>query len=183
MHRSSDTIYEEWLVLKCQDGDRGALEELVVRWQPRLTRHAMRLTGRPEAAHDVMQEAWLAIVRGIGRLKDPSGFRAWSYRIVGNKCADWIRQRVRHRGLEHGLAMMAPNHEPTHDEERDETSILHEALDQLPLDHRVVLSMHYLDEMCVAEISRSLGVPAGTIKSRLHHARNRLKQALERMKQ
>ena len=62
--RSPDDVHDEWLVLRCQSGDAEALAELVARWQPRLVRHAARLTGRKDAANDVVQVTWMAIIRG-----------------------------------------------------------------------------------------------------------------------
>ena len=93
MTRTHEDIQDELLVLQCQEGDGDALKALIARWQPRLARLAWRLTGESEAARDVVQDAWLAIVRGLKRLDDPARFRWWAYRIVTNKCADWIRRR------------------------------------------------------------------------------------------
>jgi len=184
MQRTSDAIYDEWLILRSQDGEVEALEELVGRWQPRLARHALRLTGRHEAAGDVTQDAWLAIVRGIGRLRDPAGFPAWAYRIVGHKCADWVRRRVRERGLEAEAASAATANgrvESPEAEMSDDIARLRAALKRLPDEQRIVLTLHYLEGLAVADIAQSLEVAVGTIKSRLHHARHRLKESLERM--
>src|SRR5512145_1583590 len=94
MQRSPDDIQDELLVLRCQGGESEALHKLVSRWHPRLRRLAERRTADPEAAKDLVQDAWLAIVRGLRRLDDPSRFRVWAYRIVTNKCADWVRRRA-----------------------------------------------------------------------------------------
>ena len=103
MRRTIESIQDELLVLRCQDGEVKAFEQLIARWAPRLLRHAMRLTGEGEAAREVAQDAWMAIVKGIRRLNDPAGFRAWAYRIVSHKCADWVRSRTRQRGLQREL--------------------------------------------------------------------------------
>lgn len=63
MNRTPEQIRDELLVLRAQDGDRDALTELASRWQERLLRHATRLTGRADAAADVVQESWLAMVK------------------------------------------------------------------------------------------------------------------------
>ena len=73
-----DPAYDELLVLRSQDGDRGALDELVNRWQGRFFRHACRLTANPDSARDAVQEAWIAIVRGLRRLDDPARFGPWA---------------------------------------------------------------------------------------------------------
>ncbi len=171
-------------MLQCQEGDGDALKTLIARWQPRLARLAWRLTGEREAARDVVQDAWLAIVRGLKRLDDPARFRWWAYRIVTNKCADWIRRRSVRRSAAQELRDAAAS---TRDDSSNQTDSandvarMRDAMAKLPDEQRAVLSLHYLDEMGVREIARVLGVPDGTVKSRLHHARNRLKEALERV--
>jgi len=185
MRRTHEDIQDELLVLHCQDGDAKALETLIARWQPRLARLAWRLTGEREAARDVVQDGWMAIVRGLKRLDDPARFGTWAYRIVSHKCADWVRRRsvrrnavVPWRESPEGLSgALSDDAEP-----EDDVSRLRAALSQLPQEQQGVLSLHYLDGMSVREIARVLDVPAGTVKSRLFHARDALKQAFERVK-
>lgn len=184
MGRTHEDIQDELLVLRCQEGDADALRTLIDRWQPRLGRLAWRLTGEREAARDLVQDAWLAIVRGLNRLDDPARFRSWAYRIVSNKCADWIRRRLVERSVAKDLrdaAVSASDDSSNERDSADEVARMRDALTKLPGEQRAILSLHYLDGMCVAEIARTLEVPAGTVKSRLYHARNRLKQTLERM--
>jgi RNA polymerase sigma-70 factor (ECF subfamily) len=184
MSRTHEDIQDELLVLRCQDGDREALKTLIARWQPRLGRLAWRLTGQREVGQDIVQDTWLAIVRGIRRLDDPARFRSWAYRIVSNKCADWTRRRVVQRNAVNDLqnaAASSTGGSSDDTDSSDEVARMRDALSKLPDEQRVVLSLHYLDGMSVAEIARTLDVPAGTVKSRLYHARNRLKQTLERI--
>ena len=185
MCRTPEDIQDELLVLQCQEGDREALRTLIARWQPRFGRLAWRLTREREAARDVVQETWLAIVRGLRRLDDPARFRAWAYRIVTHKCADWTRRRVTRRNVERELqdaAASTAGRPPNDRDSRDGAEMLRCALAALPDDQRAILSLHYLDGMSVREIGLVLDVPQGTVKSRLYHARERLKQALERVK-
>lgn len=180
MPRSLESIYEEWLVLRSQDGEVAALKELVERWQPRLLRHAWRLSGDREAARDVAQSAWLAIVRGIRGLGDPARFGPWAYRIVTNKCADRVRRLQRQRKMTDAVAHQrreAGDSGQTADDSADE---LRCALRRLTGDRRALLALHYVDGLTLPEIARALDVPLGTVKSRLHHARNELRGALER---
>ena len=90
-----DPAYDELLVLRSQDGDRGALDELVNRWQGRLFRHACRLTANPDSARDAVQEAWIAIVRGLPRFDGRAKFSTWAYRVATNACLDELRRRNR----------------------------------------------------------------------------------------
>ena len=85
-------VYLEYLVLSSQKGDGDALEKLIHHWQPRLLKHAWYLTGDGEVAKDMVQEAWIAAMKSFRNLQDPSRFRAWIYRIVTHKCADWVRR-------------------------------------------------------------------------------------------
>lgn len=184
MTRTHEDIQDELLVLQCQEGDDDALKALIARWQPRLARLAWRLMGEREAARDVVQDAWLAIVRSLSRLDDPARFRSWAYRIVSNKCADWIRRRsVRRRTAKElrDVAPSTPGDSSNQTDSADDVGRMLDALAKLPDEQRAVLSLHYLDEMGVREIAEVLDVPEGTVKSRLHHARNRLKEALERV--
>ena len=185
MSRTHEDIQDELLVLQCQAGDGDALKALIARWQPRLARLAWRLTAERDAAQDIVQDAWLAIVRGLRRLDDPARFRSWAYRIVTNKCADWTRRRVVQRSVTEDLraaAVSGSGDSPNGADSTDAVDRIRDALAKLPSEQRAVLSLHYLDGMGVAEIARTLDVPEGTVKSRLYHARSRLKQVLERMK-
>ena len=185
MGKTHHDILDELLVLQCQDGDDNALETLIERWQPRLSRLAWRLTGEREAARDIVQDTWLAIVRGLRRLDDPARFRTWAYRIVSNKCADWTRRRVVQRNAAQDMqakAVRALDSRSNDDDSADDVVQMRDALARLPDDQRAILALHYLEGMGVAQMARALDVPQGTVKSRLHHARNSLRQTLERMK-
>lgn len=184
MKRTQEDIQDELLVLRCQDGDAEALTTLIERWHPKLGRFAWRLTGHAEAAKDVVQEAWVAIVRGLPRLQDPARFRSWAYRIVKNRCTDRTRRRVVSRNATDALQSNARSEaqDSANSSSGDDVALLREAMTQLPDEQRAILSLHYLDGMSVAEIGRSLDMPVGTVKSRLFHARNRLRDTLERVK-
>ena len=184
MGRTQGDIYNEWLVLRCQDGDSEALTQLIQEWQPRLVRLAWRLTADRDAAGDLVQDAWIAIVRGLRRLDDPARFRSWAFRIITNKCVDWTRKRVVQRRATEDLAHFTP----VITDERSSSSMLQneqrrirDAVAALPNEQRAIVSLHYLDGMAQAEIARVLSLPVGTVKSRLFHARSLLKQAIERV--
>ena len=171
---------------RSQDGDPEALKKLVARWYGRLRRHAWYLTHDREVAEDIVQDAWLDIIRTIRRLKEPASFRGWAYRIVGNKAADWVRRRKRQRNLVREVAFHRRNvsNQPSLERDADGMqSLLRQVIKTLPMKSRLVLSMKYVDRMSTREIADSLGIPVGTIKSRLHHAREQLKQAMERIRQ
>ena len=176
---TDSSVYEELLVLRAQGGEQIALNALVELWNVRLTRYAKHLTGDVDGAAEVMQEVWLSVVRSLHRLEDPSHFRSWVYRIVSNKCTDWIRFRVRNRGVTQPLSVEDVAVEDPIDDTSDEIRLLRDAIAKLPADKRTMLSMFYIDDLSIREISEVLEVPQGTVKSRLFHARNQLKQILE----
>jgi RNA polymerase sigma-70 factor (ECF subfamily) len=84
--RDSERIYDEFLAAAAVAGDRQALTRLVARWQPRFLRHAWRVLGDAERAGDIVQEAWIEILRGLPRLDDVAAFPAWAFRIVTRRC-------------------------------------------------------------------------------------------------
>lgn len=178
MLRTTSDIADELLVLHSQGGDRAALAVLVKRWHPRLYRHARRLTDGSDSADDATQEAWVAIIRRLRSLDDPARFGPWAYRIVTNKCADRTRRLQRERKHREIL-----NREPPGTDSRaDDTEVgrLRSAMRRLPSDRRALLGLFYVDGLSVAQIARALGLPNGTVKSRLFGAREELKRVLER---
>lgn len=183
MKRTPDEIVDELLVMRSQDGDKAAWRQLVNRWQPRFYALARRLTSHREGAADVTQETWIAILRAIHRLEDTSRFRPWAHRIVANKSADWVRKRQRERKVLHTAADELHTGTSVHrDNERgDEENIvtLRRAINTLPLEHRHLLSMFYVETMPLMEIADVLSIPVGTVKSRLHSIRQELKMAFE----
>ncbi len=181
MLRASQHITDEWLVLRAQSGDEASLALLVARNQGLVLRHALRLTDDADAAADVAQESWLAIVRRIHRLKDPRAFHAFALRIVANKAADWTRGRVRRRRAWprlHAEALAAQRAADALPENNSSAGALRAALRALPGDHATVVALHYAEGLSIADIAAALDIPPGTVKSRLHHAREKLRAAL-----
>ncbi len=172
--RTAEDVHDELLVMGCQDGDGESLIALVNRWQPRLLCHAMRLTREHEAAMDVVQDAWVAIVRGIRRIDDPACFAPWVFRIVTNKCADWTRQRQRQRANFVPLAAEPATKEASAEDVKDDVMAVREAISQLSHEQQAILSLFYVEELSIQNIAEALSLPAGTVKSRLHYARNNL---------
>ena len=175
-----ERLNDELLVLRSQEGDLSALENLVERWQERLWRHAWRLTGDEDAAYDVLQESWLAITRGLRRLQDAAAFHGWVYQIVSHKSRDWIRRESRRRGLKTTLEEQLPDadREATLKQQRVDT--VREAIQCLPGSDRAILTLRYEEEFAMAGIAEILNIPEGTVKSRLFHARNRLREIMRK---
>lgn len=182
LRKTTPDIRDELLVLMSRDGDQQAQAALARRWQGRLWRHARLLTDNAEQAAEAVQEAWIGILRGLDRLDDVSRFGPWAYRIVTHKCADCVRRRVRDRRQkpldEQRLADETPGDSTS---EKSELSVdqLRVLLRTLPKDQRALLTLVYVDELSLREVAEALGIPVGTVKSRLHSVRRQLR---ERMK-
>ena len=162
-------IEDQLLVMDAQEGDASAMDKLVTRWQKRLWRHAYRLTNNIQAAWDVTQQSWLGIIKGLGRLEDPANFKSWAYRITTNKAADWCKKK----NAVHQVA--CEQLELIEYKEKKDIGIK-ELLSKLDIRKRMVVSLHYFEQLSVSEISQALNIPAGTVKSRLAAARNELKE-------
>jgi RNA polymerase sigma-70 factor (ECF subfamily) len=175
--RSAAAVLDEYLVVRSQLGDPEAFRCLVRRWHAKLLRHGRHFTRDSEAAEDVVQESWIAIVRGLGSLHDPARFRAWAFRIVANKGRDWVRREEARRRATRGIEAEASASED------DPASILigkvRRKIAELEPTHRRILTWFYLEEMSVTEIAGVLDVPAGTVKSRLFYARQTLITSLK----
>ncbi|MCA9293709.1 MAG: RNA polymerase sigma factor [Phycisphaerales bacterium] len=186
MRRNAAQVALELLVLRCQDGEKSAWRQLATEWHPRLLAHARRLTGRADAADDAVQEAWIAITRGLRKLDDPAAFRAWAYRIVSHKCADCIRKWKRERTLERRVACANPRGlaSDSHAEadHEGEDAQLRNAIRSLPAELHAVVALCYGEGMGIAEIAHALSIPPGTVKSRLFTARKKLAEAIETTK-
>lgn len=175
----NERINDELLVIRAQEGAVEALSELIEQWQDRLWRLAWRLTDDEQAAWDVLQEAWIVISRRIRRLDDPSAFPAWAYRITSNKSRDWIRRRQRMRRADEAYGQRWQEAENDGNHADRQHADLRDALASLPGRDRAILSFRYEDGFSTAEIAGILRIPSGTVKSRLHHARQRLRRFLE----
>jgi RNA polymerase sigma-70 factor, ECF subfamily len=174
-----ERLDDELLVLRCQEGDAEAFAALVGRWQPRLWRHARRLTGNESTSWDVLQEAWVAISRGLIGLADAAAFPAWAYQIVSYKCRDALRRDRRRRAATEVYFERMQSHEQETAGAGQQHNSLQEALEQLAGPDRALLSLRYEERFDTAEIARVLGIPEGTVKSRLFYARKRLRKYLE----
>lgn len=181
VRNDKERLLDAYLAAAARTGDRQALGRLVERWQPKLLGHAYRLTGEADLAADMAQEAWIEVMRGIARLDDTAAFPAWAMRIVTRRCARAIRSRQRRRAGNAAYAREpAPRAEsPGRAEARADLAPLHQAMARLPGDQRAALGLFYLEDMSVAEVAVALEVPVGTVKTRLMHARRKLRAQLE----
>lgn len=178
--RAKARALDGYLAAAARLGDRAALRSLALRFDRRLYRHACRLAGDAEMARDIAQDAWVDIVRGLQRLDDASSFAAYAFRITTRRAVDAIRRKKRARD---GVAAFAaePREEAANDggaHMNAEIDALNKAMRALPSEQRAAIALFYLEDLSVAEIAVALDVPAGTVKTRLMAARDKLKNAI-----
>lgn len=180
MPTNSETIEQELLAIRCQLGELAAVDELVARWHAPMWQYMRRMADRNELADELIQETWLRVLRGIANLREPSRLVAWMFGIARHVMMDRLRQKYRQEAFfENALDdLKATADESDEHERRDDIEDVLEKLENLPLSQRELLTLYYLDELSIDEVGQVLGIPIGTVKSRLFHARRILKQSL-----
>jgi RNA polymerase sigma-70 factor (ECF subfamily) len=165
------------LIGRAQHGDEEAFASLAVVVGDRLHAVAHRILRDTDLAEDATQQALLAIWRDLPQLRDPSRFDAWSYRLLVRACYAEAR-RVRHWTPNlHIVPTDAPAEEGLSSiVDRDQ---LERGFRRLSIDHRAVVVLHHYLDLPLDEVADTLGVPVGTVRSRLHHAMRGLRAALE----
>jgi RNA polymerase sigma-70 factor (ECF subfamily) len=168
--RASDAA----LVRAAQRGSERAVEELFARHWPDAYRTALLIAHDRAAAEDIAQEAFVAALRALPRFDRSRPLRPWLHRIVVNRAIDWARARRLRREVD-GEAVP----EAAAPEAVEGLGSLGAALAQLSPEHRAVVVMRYLLELTPGEIAAALGLPRGTVNSRLRRGLDALGGVLE----
>ena len=181
------------VVQRARAGDHAAFQVLVERYQARAFRLALRVLRDEEQAKDAVQDAFLKVYGSLHRFEGRSGFYTWLYRIVMNLCLDRKRRDRSDREVEwndevagsSAPAAGAPGvtgsagASPDQAAERAELrTLMSAAIESLPEDARRTIELREIDGLSYKEIAAALGIPKGTVMSRLHYARRRLQEAL-----
>lgn len=160
-------------VERAREGDVAGFERLTADRVDGLIRLAAAIVLDPDAAQDVVQDSLVSAWRHMRDLRTTDAFDAWLRRIVVNHARNAARARRRVRPL------AAPPLAPDPSRSVEDRITVAAAMETLGVDHRAVVALHYLEGHPVDAISRLLRIPTGTVKSRLHTARARLRAALE----
>jgi RNA polymerase sigma-70 factor (ECF subfamily) len=169
---------DEWLVVRCQIGEREAFDELLERWGHPIWKYVRRLTNSDDAADEVVQNVWLKVLRGINTLRDGSKLRAWLFGIARRTLMDRLREQYAAPDLTDIDGIDVPAVEPADDGDADLAAV-EEELARLPVVEREVLTLFYLRELSLGEIAALLDIPVGTVKSRLFRARALLRREIQ----
>jgi RNA polymerase sigma-70 factor (ECF subfamily) len=171
-------VDQRWLVEQARKGDHDAFSELARGAVVRLDQAARLILRDPELARDAVQEGLIRAWRDLPGLRDPDRFDAWLHRLTVNACLDLLRRR-RRRPVE---VELTPLHSPSgsdpagHLADRD---LVDRVLQRLDTNERAVVVLHYFLGMPLTDVAASLGIPVGTVKSRLHRALGDMRVAAE----
>jgi len=180
MKPNAEALRQHLLVLRCQTGDEAAFAELYDKFSERTLRYLNGLLG-PEEAGDVHQEVWLTVFQKISTLHSVRGFRTWLYQITRHRAIDALRgmNRRAERFDEEAEELDQVDAGETVEETSgfDRTAFVN-ALASLPHSQRDVVLLHYWEEMSYVEIALVIGCSVGTVRSRLHYAKRKIKGKL-----
>ena len=168
-------------------GDTAAFEELVRTYQARLFNSLIHSLGCPEEAEDVAQEAFVKAYSKLATFKQNSSFYTWLYRIAINIAISRHRQKKPKSSLDE--YRLNVGHEPVDETSQPEQRLdleeravqVQSALQLLSEEHRTIIVLRELEDMDYDAISDILGLPVGTVRSRLHRARHQLRTHLEQI--
>ena len=167
------------LVLRCQRGDRSAFERIVAMWERPLFYYLRRLAPSEEDTWDLLQETWLKVFRAIGSIRDPRTLPAFLYRTARNTAISRLRMPGFHEITTAGNDADVTALQPSPDDDVsafDDAEQVHHALDQLPMPQREALTLYFLQDLSLEEIAELLGVPVGTVKSRMHYGKQAVRK-------
>jgi RNA polymerase sigma-70 factor (ECF subfamily) len=178
-----DASSDNKLIIRIQEGNLEALGVLYDRHRGLVFRTALAITGDPEAAADLLQEVFLRLYRFASHIDSGRPLEPWLYRMTTNLSYTWVKRHNRLlRPLEDMADWIAGNRKDTPDvrsEINESWRQIQQALSSLPLSHRGVVVLYYIDDLPIQEIAEILDIPEGTVKSRLHYSRQALKKSLD----
>lgn len=181
---------ESRLIRKAQAGDAQAFGELVTAYQRFVYNLALRSMGDPQEAQDATQECFLRVWRALPQFRGECRFSTWLYRVAVNVCFNHRPRILRDlaaisvdASIESGQDFPVDEDNPSWAvESSEQRAFLHQAVERLPGQYRLLISLRYIQELSYEEIAEVLSMPLGTVKTGLHRAKNLLKtELLERL--
>lgn len=178
---------EKTLIKQAGQGSEAAFEELVRTYEKTVYNLTLRMTGNRDDAFDLTQTTFLKAWHAISLFQFDSKFSTWLYRIASNACIDFLRKEKRHRTVSltvpddadrlYEMAVADERLDPAViAEAASEREKVLEALNMLPKDYRLALSLRAVEDMSYEEIAKALEVKSGTVKSRIFRAREMLRR-------
>jgi len=192
---SDEAIVEEFR----QTGDSAKFKSLVRRYQNRIYNAAFRILGSPDEAEEVTQDTFLKVHQGLSGFRKEASFASWIFRIAHNLCVDIVRTKQRRTGVK--VVSFDPQSTQNEDDPQDQNSALSQIADplpspaqkvdleeqqvfiekslmELPESQRTVVVLHDIEGFQYQEIADIVGTSVGTVRSRLHYGRIKLREIL-----
>lgn len=178
--RITADLGESVLVALAQTRDLEAFQELVSRYQGRLTYYIRRMLDCTHESEDVVQEVWIVVHRRLPTLEAPAAFRVWLFKIAHDVAVSWLRRLSR-------FPKPIPEDQEPGDslEAWDEfeaianAELVHRTLESLSHEHREVLTLRFLEQLELNDIAKVVGCSLGTVKSRMHYAKKALRKQIK----
>ncbi len=178
------------LVERCKRGDQSACAQLVRKYQNSVYSLCRKMVKNPEEARDLAQEAFARTFSTLDRYNAVYAFSGWLYKITANLCIDHLRrQRMKTLSLDEPMEgqdgtlpreLQDRGSRPDEDSERSEMrGAIQTAIARLPEHYRVILLLRHQDQLSYEEIAATLAIPLGTVKARIHRAREGLREYLQ----
>ncbi len=186
--KTKSQLLDELLVLQARRGDKEALEQLVMKWHKKLIYQSQFRTKNHEQSEDIVQDVWQWVIGNHHKLHDISNFGSWIRTIVDRRSIDWLRRQKRSVEVNQEEDLYG-NFETSNSGDHDPIDTIEspaehalkrmeEAIKRLPAENKLILSLYYHESHSLESISKILGIPKGTVKSRLFHSREKLKKLL-----
>lgn len=172
----------EAIVEKLKNGDTQAFRFIYELFYKAAFKAAFFIARDPGLAEDAVHEAFLKVPSKIGQLEDPSKLGTWLRRMSSNAARDIVRQRSKSTLFDEAGGIYSDNQLTSPEMaliENEDKLIIMKNIDRLQPDYKIVIQLKYYQEMTIDEISTALGIPVGTVKSRLFSARKEIKKLLE----
>ncbi|MBI5935297.1 MAG: RNA polymerase sigma factor [Chloroflexi bacterium] len=176
------TVMDSQWLEQCREGDSLAIERLVQTYQRDVYRLAFSILDNPDEADDATQEAFLSALRALESFRGQASVKTWLFSIAINVCRNRLQRFKRRAKLQQILQSLFPQ-ESAHPEKEamqsESDAALWRAVRALDDKHRLPVILRYYHDLPIADIAETLGLPIGTVHSRLNHAREKLRTLLK----
>jgi RNA polymerase sigma-70 factor, ECF subfamily len=184
---SMTEAHPSWLISQCIAGNEDAVETLIRQHETGVFRLALSIVGDQAEANEITQETFISALRSLSAYQEKQSFKAWLYTIALNHSRSHLRKRKileRLRTTLTNIFQVETQKQISPEEtliQSEKEAAIWSSLNQLDERHRTVVVLRYFHELSIAEISEILSVNEGTIHSRLHNAREKLRNALDHL--
>lgn len=176
------------LIERCIEGDEQAIEVFVRQYETDVFRLTLSILQDASEAHEATQDTFIAALKALSRYQEKSSLKAWLYTIAVNASRSRLRKRKVLEKLRNALTVVfqfETRKQPTLEEsviQNEKETVIWNALNELDERHRMVMVLKYFQDLSTKEIAEILSIREGTVHSRLHTARDRLRDALASLK-